>query len=70
MKKLICVLIAAVLVISGTVVLDILKEDKEYYTESPYRQFYADPANEGRILTYDDLFFVSSLNLLQVSLIA
>lgn len=62
MKKIICILIAFLLVISGTLVLDILKEDKEYFKESPYRQFYADPANEGRILTYDDLFFVSSLN--------
>lgn len=62
MKKIFCILIAFLLVVSGTLVFDILKEDKEYYTESPYRQFYADPANEGRTLTYDDLFFVSSLN--------
>ena len=62
MKKIICVLVAFLLVVSGTLVFDILKEDKESFRESPYRQFYANPVNEGRRLTYDDLFFVSSLN--------
>ena len=51
MKKIICVLVAFLLVVSGTLVLDILKEDKEYFKESPYRQFYANPVNEGRRLT-------------------
>ncbi len=60
MKKLISVLASFLLVVSGTLVLDILKEDKEDYRESPYRQFYADPANDAKYLTYEDLFFVSS----------
>lgn len=60
MKKIFCVLLAFLLVVCGTVAFDILKEDREQYAESPYRHFYADSANAGKVLSYQDLFFVSS----------
>lgn len=57
MKKVLCVLLAFLLVVCGTVAADILKENQENYAVSPYRK----SAAEEKTLDYNDLFFVSSL---------